>query len=226
MDAYEAAGEEAGRKLYKNVESSIKQVLATTPHETPTIRTLAPITKTIQVRRTRHAGTLLEKQDELISDLYSCGPHTWMCKSGTTSTNLHTAAMWEHGCNSEDLPEAMNDREKWRETVRDIRAGGARHDDDDDICIFELLHGKCSQHKPKKYHKISIKYILKILILWQRWKKLAENGEKHLKQNNTSFEESCKILKRWSDSWGREQCWTFRFNCLLEGKYLWPYSSL
>ena len=45
MDAYETAGEEAGRKLHKNVESSIKQVLATTPHETPTIRTLAPITK-------------------------------------------------------------------------------------------------------------------------------------------------------------------------------------
>ena len=42
MDAYEAAGEEAGRKLHKNVESSIKQVLATAPHETPTIRTLAP----------------------------------------------------------------------------------------------------------------------------------------------------------------------------------------
>ena len=29
------------------------------------------------------------------------------------------------GCNPEDPPEAMNDREKWRETVRDIRAGGA-----------------------------------------------------------------------------------------------------
>ena len=25
----------------------------------------------------------------------------------------------------EDLPEAMNDREKWRERVKDIRAGGA-----------------------------------------------------------------------------------------------------
>ena len=24
----------------------------------------------------------------------------------------------------EDLPEAMNDREKWRESFRDIRAGG------------------------------------------------------------------------------------------------------
>ena len=30
------------RKLHKNVESSIEQVLATTPHETPTTRTLAP----------------------------------------------------------------------------------------------------------------------------------------------------------------------------------------
>ena len=42
MGANEAAGEETRRKLHKNVESSIKQVLATTPHETPTIRTLAP----------------------------------------------------------------------------------------------------------------------------------------------------------------------------------------
>ena len=42
MDANKTAGEETGRKLHKNVESSIEQVLAKTPHETPTIRTLAP----------------------------------------------------------------------------------------------------------------------------------------------------------------------------------------
>ena len=42
MDANEAAAEETRRKLHKNVESSIKQVLATTPHETSTIQTLAP----------------------------------------------------------------------------------------------------------------------------------------------------------------------------------------
>ena len=36
------AGEETRWKLHKNVESSIEQVLVTTPHETPTIRTLAP----------------------------------------------------------------------------------------------------------------------------------------------------------------------------------------
>ena len=28
------------------------------------------------------------------------------------------------GCSPEDLPEAMNDREKWREKVRDIPASG------------------------------------------------------------------------------------------------------
>ena len=29
------------------------------------------------------------------------------------------------GCSPEDLPEAMNDREKWRERVRDSRASGS-----------------------------------------------------------------------------------------------------
>ena len=37
-------------------------------------------------------------------------------------------------CSFEDLPEAMNDREKWRERVRDIRASGK----DDDIYILGL----------------------------------------------------------------------------------------
>ena len=32
----------------------------------------------------------------------------------------------DKGCNLEDLPEVMNDREEWRERVRDIRA--------DDMC--------------------------------------------------------------------------------------------
>ena len=39
------------------------------------------------------------------------------------------------GRSPEDLPEAMNDREKWRERVRDILA--AQHDDDgDDECYY------------------------------------------------------------------------------------------
>ena len=41
MDANQTAGEETWRQLHKNVESKIEQVLATTPHETPTVRPLA-----------------------------------------------------------------------------------------------------------------------------------------------------------------------------------------
>ena len=93
LDAYEAAGEEAGRKLHKNVESSIKQVLATTPHETPTIRTLAPHHKNYTSSTNQTRRTLLEKQGRAHKRCTPVDPHSWMCKSGTTSTNLHTAAM-------------------------------------------------------------------------------------------------------------------------------------
>ena len=107
------------------VESSIKQVLATTPHETPTVRTLAPITKTIQVRRTRHAGHCWRSKDELISDVLLWTPTHGCARVGRPARTYIQQLCEDTGCNPEDLPEAMNDREKWRETVRDIRAGGA-----------------------------------------------------------------------------------------------------
>ena len=54
---------------------------------------LPPITKTIQVRRTRHAGHCWRSRDELIRDVLLWTPHTWPCKGRTTSTNIHSAAM-------------------------------------------------------------------------------------------------------------------------------------
>ena len=122
MDAYEAAGEEAGRKLHKNVESSIKQVLATTPHETPTIRTLAPHHKnyTSSTNQTRRRS-----KDELISDVLLWTPTHGCARVGRPARTYIQQLCEDTSCNPEDLPEAMNDREKWRETVWDIRAGGA-----------------------------------------------------------------------------------------------------
>ena len=38
LDANKTAGEEARRQLHKNAASNIEQVLAATPHKTPTIR--------------------------------------------------------------------------------------------------------------------------------------------------------------------------------------------
>ena len=38
MDSNKTAGEEARRQLHKNSTSNLEQVLAATPHKTPTVR--------------------------------------------------------------------------------------------------------------------------------------------------------------------------------------------
>ena len=38
IDANKTAGEEARRQLHKNAACNLEQVLATTPHKTPTVR--------------------------------------------------------------------------------------------------------------------------------------------------------------------------------------------
>ena len=58
---------------------------------------LPPITKTIKVRRTRHAGHYWRSRDELISDVLLWTPTYGRAKSRTTSKNIHTAAMWRYG---------------------------------------------------------------------------------------------------------------------------------
>ena len=85
---------------------------------------LPPITKTIQVRRTRHAGYCWRSKDELISDVLLWTPTYGQAKAGRPAQTYIQQLCEDTGCNPEDLPEAMNNREKWRERVRDIRAGG------------------------------------------------------------------------------------------------------
>ena len=58
---------------------------------------LPPITKTIQVRWTRHAGHCWKSRDKLISDVLLWTPHIWPSKNRMTSSNIHTAAMWGYG---------------------------------------------------------------------------------------------------------------------------------
>ena len=85
---------------------------------------LPPITKIIQVRRTRHAGHCWRSRDELISDVLRWTPTYGRAKAGRTSRTYIQQLCEDTGCSPEDLPEAMNDRVKRRERVRDIRAGG------------------------------------------------------------------------------------------------------
>ena len=76
-------------------------------------------TRIIQVRRTRHCW---RSRDELISDILLWTPTYGWAKAGQPARTYIQQVCEDTGCSPEDLPEAINDREKWRERVRNIRA--------------------------------------------------------------------------------------------------------
>ena len=82
LDAYKTAGEEARRQLHKYVASNIEQFLAATLPRHQRYGYLPPIMKTIQVRRTRHAGHCWRSRDELISDVIIWTPTYSRAKAG------------------------------------------------------------------------------------------------------------------------------------------------
>ena len=93
---------------------------------------LPPITKTIQVRWTRHAGHCWRSRDKLISDVLLWTPTYGWAKAERPARTYIQQLCEDTGCGLEDLKEAMNDREKWRERVK-ISMLAARHDDDDEL---------------------------------------------------------------------------------------------
>ena len=97
---------------------------------------LPPITKTIQARRTRHAGHCWRSKDELVSDVLLWTPAYGQSKAGRPARTYLRQLCDDTGCNPEYLPKAMNDRETWRERGSGISVLAARHDDDDDIYII------------------------------------------------------------------------------------------
>ena len=97
MDANKTAGEEARRQLHKNAACNPEQVLAATPHKTPTVRPPAPYHENYSSKTNQTCRTLLEKQRWTHKRCTLMDPHTWPRKSRTTSTNIHSAAMWGYG---------------------------------------------------------------------------------------------------------------------------------
>ena len=79
---------------------------------------LPPITKTIQVRRTRHAGHYWRSSDELKSDVLLWTPTYGRAKAGRPARIYIQQLCEDTGCSPEDRPEAMNEREKWRERAK------------------------------------------------------------------------------------------------------------
>ena len=85
---------------------------------------LKPLTKTIQVRRTRLAGQYWRSRDVLISDVLLWTPLHDRVKAGQPARTYIQHLCEDTGRSPGDLPDAMNDRGWWKERVRDIRADG------------------------------------------------------------------------------------------------------
>ena len=117
------------KKLDGNYTRMLRAILNKSWQQDPTRHQLyghlPPITKTIQVRRTRHAGHCWRSRDELIRDVLLWIPTHGRAKAGRPARTYIQQLCEDTGCCPEDLPRAMNDREEWRERVRDIRATSA-----------------------------------------------------------------------------------------------------
>ena len=86
-----------------------------------------------------YAGHRWRSREELIRDVLLWTPTHGRAKAGRPARTYIQQLCEDTGCCQEDLPRAMNDREEWRERVRDIRALPVRYDDgDDDIYIYIL----------------------------------------------------------------------------------------
>ena len=116
------------KKLDGNYTRVLRAILNKSWRQHPTRHQLyghlPPITKTIQVRRTRNAEHCWRSWDELISDVLQWTPTCGRAKAGRPAPTHIQQLCEDTGCSPEDMPEAMNNREKRRQRVRDIRASG------------------------------------------------------------------------------------------------------
>ena len=102
------------KKLDGNYPRMLRVILNKSWRQHPTRHQLyghlPPITKTIQVRRTRHAGHGWRSRDELISDVLLRTRTYDRAKAGRPARTYVQQLCKDTGCSAEDLPEAMNNR--------------------------------------------------------------------------------------------------------------------
>ena len=120
------------KKLDGNYTRMLRAILNKSWQQHPTRHQLyghlPPITKTIQVRRTRYAGHCWRSRDELIRDVLLWIPTHGRAKAGRPARTYIQQLCEDTGCCPEDLPRAMRSGERGS----GISALPARYDDDDD----------------------------------------------------------------------------------------------
>ena len=134
------------KRLEKNLDGNYKRILRailnmawrqhTTRHQL--YGHLPPITKTIQVRRTRHAGHCWRNRDELIRDVPQWTPTYGRAKARWLARTYIQQLCEDTGCSPEDLPEAWTIG-RIGEKGSGISVPVARHGDDDDGSNVNVL---------------------------------------------------------------------------------------
>ena len=112
------------KKLDGNFTRMLRTILNKSWRQHPTKQLLyghlPPITK--RIRQTRHAGHCWRSRNELIRDVLLETPSHSRAKAGRPARTYLQQFCVDTGCCPEDLPETMDDREGWRERVREIHA--------------------------------------------------------------------------------------------------------
>ena len=116
------------KKLHGNYTRMLRAIVKKFWRQHPTKQQLYDhlplITKTIQVRRTRHVEHCWKCRDELISHILLWTPSHGWAKAGQSARNDIQQLFDDTGCSLEDLPERKDDREGWWKRIRKICDGG------------------------------------------------------------------------------------------------------
>ena len=113
IDADEAYKEKAWWQLHKNFTSNTEQILEVTYQKKRQLYDhRPPISKTIQIRWTRHAGHCWRSKDKLISDILLWTPSHGHASVGQPTRTYPQQLCTDTGCNLEDHPEVMDDKDE------------------------------------------------------------------------------------------------------------------
>ena len=117
------------KKLDGNYTRMVQAILNKSWRQQPTKKQLyghlPPITKTKIIRRTKYAGHCRRSRDELISYILLWTPSHRRAQAGRPARTYIQQHCANTRCDPEDIPEAMDDKDGWRERVRDIHADSA-----------------------------------------------------------------------------------------------------
>ena len=115
------------KKLDGNYTRMLQAILNKSCRQRPTKQQLyghlPSITKTIQVRRIRHARHCWRSRDKLMSDILLWTPSHGRAKTERSARTYIQQLCVDTGCNPEDLPGAIDNRYMWRERVWEICVG-------------------------------------------------------------------------------------------------------